>query len=114
MDYRITVAEIIEAVNASLVHQGDFDYVSGAVASGLMSDVLASEEEEILLISNLTTTQLVRTADMVGAHAILITNDRTVTEDILDLAKDLSITLLKTKYTMFESCYRIGKIFYES
>lgn len=114
MDIKVTVAEIVDAVDACLVYQGDYDYVSGIVASGLMSEVLASDEEEILLVSNLTTTQLVRTADMVGAHAILITNGRAATEDICDLAKDLSITLLKTKYTMFESCYRLGKIFHES
>lgn len=42
----------------------------------------------------------VTVADIVGAYAIFITNGRMETEDILDLAKDISIIILKTKYTM--------------
>ena len=108
----VQVGEISKALNADIIYEGAFDYVCWVVASGLMSDVLTTEREEILLVSNLTTAQVVRTADMVGANAILISNDKPIAEDTIELARELNITLLKTELPVFEACYILGKIFY--
>ncbi len=110
---QISVDNVASAVNGRVVYRGDFEHIKGVVASGLMSDVLVTEEEGILLVSNLATQQVVRTADMVGAHAILITNAKTISDDMLELAEELSITLMSTDMSMFETCYTLGKLMYE-
>lgn len=113
MKKEVTVDEIVKAVEAEIVHNGNKNYVKWVVSSALMSDVLTTDKEEILLLSNLTTAQVVRTADMVGANAILFACNKTLSSDTLNLIKELNITTLKTKYDVFEASYKIGKIFFE-
>lgn len=108
---QIPVDDIVRAVQAIVIYRGDNESIKGVVASGLMSDVLTTEEEEgILLVSNLSTAQVIRTADMVGAYAILITNGKSLSEDMVDMARDLGISLLRTDHPMFETCYLLGKL----
>jgi predicted transcriptional regulator len=107
---QIPVDDIVRAVQAIVIYRGDSEYIKGVVASGLMSDVLTTEEEGILLVSNLSTAQVIRTADMVGAYAILITNGKSLSEDMVDMARDLGISLLRTDHPMFETCYLLGKL----
>lgn len=111
MKRSVSIQTIVDALNCRVLHLGEKKTVSWVVASGLMSDVLTTEKEEILLVSNLTTAQVVRTADMVEANAILITSDKPITQDTLQLAVELNITLLETNYELFEACYRLGKLF---
>jgi hypothetical protein len=113
MRSQCSIDDVVRSLKASISYKGDREFVGGVVASGLMSDVLTTDQEGILLVSNLTTAQVVRTADMVGAHAILITNKKPLSEDMIELAKDLSISLLRTDLSMFEACYHLGKLFYE-
>ncbi len=79
-------------------------------ASDLMSDVLMSDREEMLMITSLSTEQSVRSAGIVGAEAIVIANNKTVTEGMIELAKDQDIALLRTRYPKYESCVRLGRI----
>lgn len=112
MKSQITLDEIASELKAKIIHRGDFEVVKGIVASSLMSDVLTTDEEEVLLVSNLTSSQTIRTADMVGAHAVLITNGKPLSDDMVDLAKELSISLLSTKHTLFSACYLLGRLIY--
>ncbi len=76
-----------------------------------MSDVLTTEEEDILLLSNLNTAQVVRTADMIGASAIMIACGKPVPQDTLDLARELDISLVCTDYPIFEACASLAPLF---
>jgi predicted transcriptional regulator len=107
----VSIDEILAAVDGELVCKGEYDTVKWAIASGLMSDVLTTEIEDVLLVSSLSTSQLVRTADMVGAHAILVACGKPIWDDAVQLAKDLKITLLRTNQPVFEVCYHLGKLF---
>jgi hypothetical protein len=113
MRSQCSIDDIADVLNAGVAYKADHEFVGGVVASGLMSDVLTTDQEGILLVSNLTTAQVVRTADMVGAHAILITNKKPLSDDMIELARDLSISLLITDLSLFEACYHLGKLFYE-
>ncbi len=113
MREKIFINDIVVKVDAMILHQGEHDYVRWAVSSGLMSDVLTTEETEILLISSLSTTQVVRTADMVGANAILLCCGKQVSTDTLSLAQELNITLLSTENPVFETCHLLSEMFYK-
>lgn len=79
-------------------------------ASDLMSDVLMSERDEMLLITSLSTEQAVRSAGIVGSEVLVIANGKTVTEGMIELAKDQDVTLLVTGLAKYESCVRLGSI----
>ncbi|MBN1501007.1 MAG: hypothetical protein JW982_12675 [Spirochaetes bacterium] len=108
---KIFISDIVKKVDAMMLYQGEQDYVRWVVSSGLMSDVLTTEETEILLVSSLSTTQVVRTADMVGANAILLCCGKPVMMDTMKLAEELGITLLSTAYPVFETCMLLSPMF---
>lgn len=109
----VAIEEIMKKIRCEKIFQGAKSSVKWVVASGLMSDVLTTDREDILLVSNLTTTQVVRTADMVEASAILIANDKPLSKDTIQLAMELNITLLRSELPIFEVCYQIGGLFLE-
>ncbi|AEH50155.1 hypothetical protein [Pseudothermotoga thermarum] len=90
--------------NPHLVDQLEFEYVA---ASDLMSDVLAIARPNMLLLTGLSTPQVVRTADVVGLKAVVITRRDVVPEETIKLAQACGIVLAVTKMTMFEACGRL-------
>ena len=106
----LQVADILEAdVIYGPSDWGQISIVS-VFASDLMSDVLMSDRDEMLLITSLSTEQTIRSAGIVGSEVVVIANNKTVTEGMIELAKDQEITLLCTKYPKYESCVRIAGI----
>jgi predicted transcriptional regulator len=84
--------------------------VENVCACDLMSDVLVVEKDNLLLVTSLTTEQVVRTADIVGAHGILISNGKKPLEKTVQLARQLNLPLLSTKLNTFEVCVELGKL----
>ncbi len=79
-------------------------------ASDLMSDVLMSDRDDMLLITSLSTEQSIRSAGIVGSEAVVIANNKTVTEGMVELAKEQGIALLCTRFPKYESCVRLGRL----
>jgi predicted transcriptional regulator len=107
----VLITEIAARVEGKNLHQGTKKFVRWVVASGLMSDVLTTEDEDILLLSSLNTTQVVRTADIIGANAIIITCGKPIPQNTIDLARELDISLIVTDYPSFETCCMLAKLF---
>lgn len=108
----VLINEVASRVEGKFLHQGNRRFVRWVVASSLMSDILTTDEEDILLLSNLNTAQVVRTADMIGANAIMIACGKPVPQDTLDLARKLDISLICTEYPVFETCFQLAPLFY--
>ncbi len=72
-----------------------------------MSDVLCYEIAQGLLITGLVNPQIVRTAEMADAMAILIVRGKTPLPETLDLAQQIGIPIIGTDMTMFEACGRL-------
>jgi predicted transcriptional regulator len=70
----------------------------------LMSDVLAFTKAESLLLTGLTNSQVVRTAEMADISAVCFTRGKKPGEETIKLAKSKGLPLLTTKLPMFESC----------
>ncbi len=82
----------------------------GEVAvSELMSDVLTMEHENLMLITGLCTDQAIRTADIMGAVAILITQGKKVTDSMKEIADDSGMALFSTDLQNFEMCQLLCK-----
>lgn len=81
--------------------------VEGIIVSELMSDVLTLECDNLLLISGLCTDQVIRTADIVGAVAIIISSDKKVPDSMKSLAEEADIALFSTSMRNFALCQHL-------
>jgi len=72
-----------------------------------MSDVLAFTHAGTLLLTGLTNSQVVRTAEMAGIFAIVFVRGKLPPSDTVALAQEKGIPLLASKYTMYETCGRL-------
>jgi len=82
--------------------------VDTACASDLMSDVLAFGSPGALLLTGLTNSQSVQTADIMDAKAIVYVRGKNPSEEVIKLAKEKGIPLLSTSLLMYETC---GKLY---
>jgi len=78
-------------------------------ASDLMSDVLTSATTGTLLITGLTNTQVVRTAEMADLAVVCFVSGKRPQADTIKLAQENNLPLLATGLTMFEACARLQK-----
>jgi len=106
----VKLSEILSEIKARVltgeekIDELEFDYVA---ASDLMSEVLAIARPSMVLITGLTTPQVVRTAEVVGIQAVVVVRKDFLPSETIDMAKACGIVLAVTKMTMFEACGRL-------
>ena len=76
--------------------------VTKAFASDLMSDVLRFHMDETVLITGLCNNQTMRTSEMADLRVVVIGRDKQPDEDMLELAEDSDITIIKCRYSIFK------------
>jgi len=81
--------------------------IERAYCADLMSDVLAFSVTNSLLITGLTNTQVIRTAEVAGIKAILFIQNKRPDVETIALANEKKIPLLVTSYSMFDTCGRL-------
>jgi predicted transcriptional regulator len=103
--------EVLAITQAQFFCSPDLDLereIKCAFASDLMSDVLRYDLAQGLLITGLANPQVVRTAEMADAAAILLARGKLPQPETIELAEEADIPLLGTGMIMFETC---GKLF---
>jgi len=103
------IAEIIKIVDGTLCNPSvrtDFE-VKGAFGADLMSDVLAFAKSGSLLLTGLTNTQVIRTANVLDIAAIILVRAKQPSSETIALARELKIPILTTKYILFETAGRL-------
>ena len=75
--------------------------------SDLMSDVLTFAQPGSLLLTGLTNTQVVRTAEIVELGAVCFVNEKKPQPETIELAREKDIPLLTSKLLMYECCGRL-------
>ena len=100
----MTINEIAKLVEGEIVGApaDDVYEVKKAFASDLMSDVLRFSMDETVLITGLCNNQTMRTSEMSDLRVVLLGRDKQPDEDMLELAEELDITLIKSKYSVFK------------
>jgi hypothetical protein len=107
------IKEIANTLNASILtpNLDITSEVSNAFSSDLMSDVLTRDYDKTVLITGLSTLQAIRTAEISDISHIIIGRDKEVAKEMIDLAVESEIVLLKCEYSLFrisELLYRAG------
>ncbi len=82
--------------------------IDKAYCADLMSDVLAFSITNSLLITGLTNTQVIRTAEVADIKAIVFVQSKRPDIETIALADEKKIPLLVTDYSMFDVC---GKLY---
>ena len=81
--------------------------VYSACGSDMMSDVLAYVKDQAVLLTGLVNPQVVRTAEMMDMVCIVFVRSKCPTEEMITLAREGNIVLLKTKKRMYEACVKL-------
>lgn len=105
------VKDLIRLLDAEVLCGEDFldQEITDCGASDLLSDILAYSKDNYVLLTGLTSLQVVRTAELTGAIAIVFVRGKLPPQEAIGLAKSHHIPLLKTDNLMFESCKKIVK-----
>jgi predicted transcriptional regulator len=102
----MTLREIMDLLQAEVVsgHEHldiEIDFAGG---SDLMSDVLAFGKPGLLLLTGLSNVQSVRTANIIDAKAVVYVRGKKPDAAGIELAREVGIPLLSTKYMMYTAC----------
>ena len=105
----MTLREVKEILDAEVFvgHNQLGMEVKTAFGADLMSDVLAFAKAGSLLLTGLTNPQVVRTSDVLDIAAIIIVRGKRPLPETIQLAEELQIPLLSTKYILFETAGRL-------
>lgn len=104
------ISQIQELLNAEVICGGDqLDKdVHSACGSDMMSDVLAYVKDQAVLLTGLVNPQVVRTAEMMDMVCIVFVRSKAPTQEMVALAQEHGMVLLKTNKRMYEAC---GKLY---
>ena len=103
------LSEIVEALDATMLvgeDKSDIE-VTTCGASDLMSDILAAVSDGCILLTGLTTVQVIRTAMVAGVGAVVFVRGKVPPQDVIDLAKSEGLPLISSPYSMFVSSGRL-------
>jgi len=105
----LKLSEVKNILNADvIVGEEHMDLeVKTAFGADLMSDVLAFAKAGSLLLTGLTNSQVIRTANILDIAAIILVRGKKPSTETINLAKELKIPLLTTKYILFETAGRL-------
>lgn len=103
------ISEIRELLDAEVLCGGDLlDHeVHSACGSDMMSDVLAYVKDQAVLMTGLVNPQVVRTAVMMDMVCVVFVRAKTPSEEMVRLADEAGMVLLKTPKRMYEACGRL-------
>lgn len=100
------IKEILKAEVLSGHEQMETTVFAGGGAD-MMSDVLSAVAKESVLLSGLTTEDVVRTAKISGVRAIVFVRGKVPDEKVMELAKNYDMPVMTTRYSLFVSCGRL-------
>ena len=100
------VSDIARILKAEVLCEGDSmeAEVHTACGSDMMSDVLAFVKDQSVLLTGLVNPQVVRTADMMDMVCVVFVRGKEPSAEMVELAEDRGIALLKTPLRMFTAC----------
>ena len=104
------ISQIQELLEAEIVCGEDQldKEVASACGSDMMSDLLAYVKDQAVLLTGLVNPQVVRTAEMMDMVCVVFVRSKAPTQEMVTLAKEHGMVLLKTRKRMYEAC---GKLY---
>lgn len=105
------LTDVQKLLKAELLTKGvDMDKeVKSVCGCDLMSDVLAFIKANTLLLTGLTSIQVIRTAEMVDLTGIVFVRGKRPSQEVIKLAEENNLPLFLTEYPLYESAGMLYK-----
>lgn len=102
----MTVNDVKSVLGARLISGEEHleKEVHTACGSDMMSDVLAFNKDQSVLLTGLCNMQAIRTAEMMDIVCIVFVRGKVPDEGMIALARERGIVLLSTGHRMFSAC----------
>ena len=102
----MTIREVVKIVHGEVLVGEDRleERVDTACGSDLMSDVLAFVKDKTVLITGLINPHVVRTSEMLDITCIVFSRGKKPSEEILDMAEGVGITVISSPLTTYTAC----------
>ena len=106
------LAEIKEILKATVLYGEEqlHEEVFAGGAADLMEDVLQATAKGAVLLTGLTSVDVLRICTVMDIGAVVFVRGKTPDEEVLDLARAYKIPVLLTRLSLFVSCGRLYKI----
>lgn len=108
------VAEFAETIGANVLNPticgGEVEHV---YAGDRVSDLLDHASGNTMLVSNLTSGQLIRIAELMEVAGICLVSGHRPCEEDLEVMSEHKIAVLMSPVGLFETCGRIYQCFFE-
>jgi hypothetical protein len=103
------ISEVQDILNATIMTGEDQldKTVIGAGGADLMNDVLAATAKDAVLLTGLTSDDVIRTAKIVGVGAVVFVRGKKPEESTLELARSYQLPTMLTRYSLFIACGRL-------
>ena len=107
----MTLDQIVAVLDGDFLTQQNHHQIDVQTGCGcdLMSDVLAFIKQDALLLTGLTNTQVIRTAEMADVKAICFVRGKKPDHEVIALAEEKEIALMATTLPLFEACSRLSR-----
>ncbi len=105
-----TLQQVCDILNGEIIcgEQSADQRVASACGCDLMSDVLAFTKPGSVLLTGLTNSQVIRTAEMLDLKGIVFVRSKKPDEKTIKMAEALQLVLILSPYPLYESC---GKLY---
>ncbi len=104
----MTTKELIENIGLKVLSNFEHREITGVFVSDMLSDVMAGAKSGNLWVTVQTHKSMVPAANLVDISAIIITSDKQVPEDTIELANRHDVAVLTTPLPTFEL---VGKLY---
>lgn len=103
------ISEIRDTLKAEvLVGNDQLDKsVEAGGGADLMADVLSAVAKDAVLLTGLTTEQVLRTAKVAGVALVVFVRGKRPDEPVIELARTYNMPVLLTKYSLFVASGRL-------
>jgi predicted transcriptional regulator len=103
------IAEICDILDAKIIVGDDQmdNVIIGGGAADLMEDVLAAAAKGCVLLTGVTTEDVLQTAKIALVGAVVLVRGKKPPEKMIRLARQYGIPLLSTQYSLFVACGRL-------
>ena len=104
----MTTQDLIEKIGLKALTEFEPREVDGVFVSDMLSDVMAGAKSGNLWITVQTHKSIIPAANLVDVSAVIVTSDKAVPQETIELAGKHDITLLTTDLPSFEL---VGKLY---
>ena len=103
------LTEIQKILDATVLfgHEKLEEDVFAGGAADLMDDVLQATAKGAVLLTGLTTVDVVRICTIMDIGAVVFVRGKTPDDEVLELAKSYNLPVMSTKRSLFVSCGRL-------